>query len=144
MATLSSVFAWRIPWTGESGGLQSKGSQRVGHNLVTKQTTQCMSLPWTYCLFLPARRQQSTASSIQYILENRVGGRPKTSWRSVGLSGALNRREDLSDQRLRKEWLGERNTGQGPDLGSTVQCNCSLSVYSFLVLFLPEDLLSVL
>ena len=26
----SSVLAWRIPWTEESGGLQSKGSQRVG------------------------------------------------------------------------------------------------------------------
>ena len=25
-------LAWRIPWTKESGGLQSMGSQRVGHN----------------------------------------------------------------------------------------------------------------
>ena len=31
-ATHSSVLAWRIPWTEESGGLQSMGSQRVGHN----------------------------------------------------------------------------------------------------------------
>jgi len=28
----SSVLAWRIPWTEEPGGLQSKGSQRVGHD----------------------------------------------------------------------------------------------------------------
>ena len=27
MATHSSILAWRIPWTGESGGLQSMGSQ---------------------------------------------------------------------------------------------------------------------
>ena len=27
-----SILAWRIPWTEESGGLQSMGSQRVGHN----------------------------------------------------------------------------------------------------------------
>ena len=27
-----SILAWRIPWTEESGGLQSTGSQRVGHN----------------------------------------------------------------------------------------------------------------
>ena len=33
MATHSSVFAWRIPWTEETGRLQSIGSQRVGHNL---------------------------------------------------------------------------------------------------------------
>ena len=32
MATHSSVLAWRSPWTEESGGLQSMGSQRVGHN----------------------------------------------------------------------------------------------------------------
>ena len=25
------ILAWRIPWTEESGGLQSMGSQRVGH-----------------------------------------------------------------------------------------------------------------
>ena len=32
MAILSSVLAWKIPWTEEPGGLQSKGSQRVGHD----------------------------------------------------------------------------------------------------------------
>ena len=37
MATHSSIHAWRIPWTEEPGGLQSLGSQRVGHNLLTKQ-----------------------------------------------------------------------------------------------------------
>ena len=31
MATHSSVLAWRIPWTEEPGGLQSMGSQKVGH-----------------------------------------------------------------------------------------------------------------
>ena len=29
IATLSSTLAWKIPWMGESGGLQSMGSQRV-------------------------------------------------------------------------------------------------------------------
>ena len=29
MATHSSILAWRIPWTGEPGGLQSMGLQRV-------------------------------------------------------------------------------------------------------------------
>ena len=33
MATQSSILAWRILWTEESGELQSKGSQRVGHDL---------------------------------------------------------------------------------------------------------------
>ena len=30
--THSSIFAWRIPWTEELGGLQSIGSQRVRHD----------------------------------------------------------------------------------------------------------------
>ena len=32
MATYPSILAWRIPWTEEPGGLQSMGSQRVGHD----------------------------------------------------------------------------------------------------------------
>ena len=32
MATLSSILAWKIPWTEEPGGLQSTGSQRVRHD----------------------------------------------------------------------------------------------------------------
>ena len=32
MATHSSIFAWRIPWTEEPGGPQYIGSQRVGHD----------------------------------------------------------------------------------------------------------------
>ena len=32
MATHFSVLAWRIPWVEKLGGLQSRGSQRVGHN----------------------------------------------------------------------------------------------------------------
>ena len=37
MATHSSILAWEIPWTKEPSGLQSKGSQRVRHDLVTLQ-----------------------------------------------------------------------------------------------------------
>ena len=32
MATHSSIHAWEIPWTEESGGLQSLGSQRLGQD----------------------------------------------------------------------------------------------------------------
>ena len=37
MATHSSVLAWEIPWAKEPGGLQPAESQRVRHDLVTKQ-----------------------------------------------------------------------------------------------------------
>ena len=32
MATDFSILTWRIPWTEEPGGLQSTGSQRLGHD----------------------------------------------------------------------------------------------------------------
>ena len=35
MATHSSILVWKIPWTEEPGGLQSMGSQRVGHDWAT-------------------------------------------------------------------------------------------------------------
>ena len=43
MATHFSILAWRIPWTEEPGGLQSMGSQRVGHNWATNTTTTKLS-----------------------------------------------------------------------------------------------------
>ena len=47
MATHSSILAWKIPWTEEPGRLQSMGSHRVGHDLVTKQQRMGhMDLPY--------------------------------------------------------------------------------------------------
>ena len=40
MATHSSILAWKISWTEELGGLQSRASQRIGHNLATEQQQQ--------------------------------------------------------------------------------------------------------
>ena len=37
MATHSSILAWEMLWTEEPGRLQSMGSQRVEHNLVTEE-----------------------------------------------------------------------------------------------------------
>ena len=39
MTTYSSILAWRFPWTEEPGGVQSMGSQRVGHNWATNTFT---------------------------------------------------------------------------------------------------------
>ena len=43
MVAHSSVLAWRNPWTEEPGRLQSTGSQRVRHDLVTKQAKHEMA-----------------------------------------------------------------------------------------------------
>ena len=45
MTTHSSILVWKIPWTEDPGGLQSMGSQRVGHDLVTKQLQQQVGRP---------------------------------------------------------------------------------------------------
>ena len=39
MAIYSSILAGRIPWTEEPGGLESMGSQRVGHDRATNTVT---------------------------------------------------------------------------------------------------------
>ena len=39
MATHSSILAWEIPWTEKPGGLQSTGSQRVGHDWIATEYT---------------------------------------------------------------------------------------------------------
>ena len=48
--------SWRSPWTEEPGGLQSLGSQRVGHNGVPKHSTAHGELYWLnfLTLFNPA------------------------------------------------------------------------------------------
>ena len=52
MATHSSILGWRIPWAEESYRLQSMGSQRVRHNLATKQQHLSLGSIWPEVLFL--------------------------------------------------------------------------------------------
>ena len=59
-ATHSSVLAWEIPWMEEPGGLQSTGSQRVGHDWATSLSLSVSQLinfclkywvAWVLCIF---------------------------------------------------------------------------------------------
>ena len=45
MAAHSSILAWRVPWTGEPGRLQSMGLPRVGHDWTTKNNVHCEGFP---------------------------------------------------------------------------------------------------
>ena len=49
MATHSSTLAWEIPWSEDPGGLQSVVSQRVGHNLATKQQQDILIEQYFFC-----------------------------------------------------------------------------------------------
>ena len=63
MATHSNILAWRIPWTEEPGGLQSTGSQRVGHNwAINTHTHRNTKDFWVFILY-PANLQNSLMSS---------------------------------------------------------------------------------
>ena len=84
MATHSSILAWRIPWTEEHGGLQSTGSQRVGHNWETSLTSLTISIKesgrsWR-SVFDTRKKQNrkdvlcSTGNYTQYLVITRNGG----------------------------------------------------------------------
>ena len=49
MAPHSSTLAWKTPWTEEPGGLQSRGSQRVAHDLAqcTRTHTHTSEMEFT-------------------------------------------------------------------------------------------------
>ena len=71
MATHSSTLAWKTPWTEEPGGLQSTGSQRVGHGGATSLSFSLsnylpVSLPTCVfiCLFIHLRTCPSTRLSV--------------------------------------------------------------------------------
>ena len=47
MANHSSILAWRIPWTEETGRLQSIGSQRVGYSIASEHKHEPHKVRWS-------------------------------------------------------------------------------------------------
>ena len=73
MATCSSVLAWRIPGTGEPGGLPSMGSHRVGHDwsdlaVASFNITWTEELPDVQIWFRKGKRNQR--SNCQHFLDH--------------------------------------------------------------------------
>ena len=94
MACHSSIFAWRLPWTEEPGGLQSMGSQRAGlstqrphthiylirdfpcllHKLpLYNWSGQCPSVQFTYLLHNFNHRNHSTTTEVKFLKSVKVG-----------------------------------------------------------------------
>ena len=83
MAVYSSILAWKIPWTGEPGGLQSMGSQRLGKEynkgvychpvyLTYMQSTSYKTPYWmNHKLESRLPGEISTTSDMQMILDGR-------------------------------------------------------------------------
>ena len=68
MATHSSILAWRIPWIEEPGGLQSTGSQRVGHDWETSHTHICFISIYADNKILSGRNFFVWSSKVTYTL----------------------------------------------------------------------------
>ena len=71
MATHSSILAWRIPGTGEPGGLPSMGSHRVGHDCsdlaaaaaAAAASILAWKIPWTE---EPGRPQCKASQKVEH------------------------------------------------------------------------------
>ena len=57
MAILSSILAWRSPWTEEPGGLQSTGSQRVRHHRASTHGFRISTLSCSDSLIMDSNLQ---------------------------------------------------------------------------------------
>ena len=81
MTIYSNIFVWKILWTEEPGGLQSMGTQRVGHDLVTKALLPCIYIyiiaTYIYNIYncLYNYIGEGNGTPLQYsCLENPMGG----------------------------------------------------------------------
>ena len=57
IATHSGFLAWKIPWMEEPGGLQSMGSQRVGHD---RATSTCTYLHYLHYYFFYTNKVEAS------------------------------------------------------------------------------------
>ena len=113
MATYSSILAWRIPWTEEPGGLQSMGSQTVGHDWVTNTWKKKSILCFFSFIALTRRRQWQL---IPVLLPGKSHGRRSP----VGCSPWGHEESDTTERlhfHLSLSCIGEGN-------GNPLQCSC--------------------
>ena len=86
MANHSSVFAWRIPWTEVSGGLQSMRSQRVRHDWVNLTHWEIIHMPHLHvlgliCISLMTNNQSDKASACNAGDLGLIPGSGRFPWR---------------------------------------------------------------
>ena len=125
MATHSSVLAWRIPGTGEPGGLQSMGSNRVGHD-------------WSDLAAAAAALNPSTGATRSLTLQARTfqGARRKTA--------LVDQPNPLTSKGCLIWSWGLKDTCPLSELGHLGECqshDCSLTIWPVLAslnLFLPS------
>ena len=71
MATHSTILAWRIPWTGKPGGLQSLESQRIEHDWATNIHTHCVPETFQRHLIYSRHKMDKTPALHEFTFYNR-------------------------------------------------------------------------
>ena len=101
MAIHSSILAWKSPWTEDPGGLQSVGSQRVGHDWVTKHKELLHSVftfPETYSLMWADRVEKKSLVIVDIrIKDNMCKAQYLAHSRSSTAVGIINKQEKKVD-----------------------------------------------
>ena len=124
MATHSSILAWEISWTEQPGRLQSRGSQRVRHNLST-EPRMAKAGPCVQCIMM-CTKAGSERNSIPLLIPQQ--GPPASfpalarkqrllpSPQHQGASGGTNKctgSRCYSGEYLKTPWAGDSTRGGG-------------------------------
>jgi len=80
----SSILAWRMPWTGEPGRLQSTGSQRAGHDWATDTFRLVLAQPSGAGTVISARCARENRALIEKVPTPSHGSRAHRSTRAQG------------------------------------------------------------
>ena len=80
----SSILAWRMPWTGEPGRLQSTGSQRAGHDWATDTFRLVLAQPSGAGTVISARCARENRALIENVPTPSHGARAHRSTRAQG------------------------------------------------------------
>ena len=59
MATHSSILAWKVSWTEEPGGLQSKGLQKIGHDRARRDADKMIGIKLDMNVLLRTMRSKN-------------------------------------------------------------------------------------
>ena len=88
MATYSSILAWRISWTEEPRGLQSTGSQRVGH---IQHTCAVCQVGWfcTHYFILSLPRFKRGFLIVPWLWMDDSGSERVSGWQSFNQEAQL-------------------------------------------------------
>ena len=133
MVTHTSFLAWRIPGTGEPGGLPSMGSHRVGHDwsdlaAVAAQVYKGNDLCWNWrCDFSWVTGVQAWQSAMsprarwygpgEWLPSPRSGILKFSNWRSCGLPFVVPAGAELTNRESLLAWAVQPNLPTAPTTG---------------------------